>query len=31
MNVAVTAKGTTLTNPVNLRFGRAPHILIIDT
>lgn len=31
MKVAVTAKGTSLTAPVDPRFGRAPYILLIDT
>lgn len=31
MKVAVTAKGTTLADPVDPRFGRAPYILIVDT
>lgn len=31
MKVAVTAKGTTLKDAVDPRFGRAAHILIVDT
>ena len=31
MKVAVTAKGTALTDPVDPRFGRAPYILVVDT
>lgn len=31
MKVAVTAKGTTLKDSVDPRFGRAAHILIVDT
>lgn len=31
MKVAVTAKGTTLQDEVDPRFGRAPYILIVDT
>jgi predicted Fe-Mo cluster-binding NifX family protein len=31
MNVAVTAKGTHLSDEVDPRFGRAPYILIVDT
>ena len=31
MLVAVTAKGTHLTDEVDPRFGRAPYILIVDT
>lgn len=31
MKVAVTAKGTELTDEVEPRFGRAPYILIIET
>lgn len=31
MKVAVTAKGTNLSDPVDPRFGRAPFILIVDT
>lgn len=30
MKVAVTAKGTALTDEVDPRFGRAPYILIVD-
>lgn len=30
MKVAVTAKGTQLTDEVDPRFGRAPYILIVD-
>lgn len=31
MKVAVTAKGTNLTDPVDPRFGRASYILVVDT
>ncbi len=31
MKVAVTAKGTHLSDEVDPRFGRAPYILIVDT
>ena len=31
MIVAVTAKGTNLSDEVDPRFGRAPYILIVDT
>ena len=31
MKVAVTAKGTQLSDEVDPRFGRAPYILIVDT
>ncbi len=31
MKVAVTAKGTTLEDEVDPRFGRAPYIVIVDT
>lgn len=31
MLVAVTAKGTNLSDEVDPRFGRAPYILIVDT
>ncbi len=31
MKVAVTAKGTRLTDEVDPRFGRAPYILIVET
>lgn len=31
MKLAVTAKGTSLSDDVDPRFGRAPYILIVDT
>ena len=31
MKIAITAKGTTLTDEIDPRFGRAPYILIVDT
>ncbi len=31
MRIAVTAAGTTLRSPMDIRFGRAPVILIYDT
>jgi predicted Fe-Mo cluster-binding NifX family protein len=31
MKIAVTAKGTHLSDEVDPRFGRAPYILIVDT
>jgi predicted Fe-Mo cluster-binding NifX family protein len=31
MKLAISAKGTTLSDPVDPRFGRAPYILIVDT
>lgn len=31
MKIAVTAKGNELTSPVDPRFGRAAHILIVDS
>ena len=31
MKVAITAKGNTLTDQVDPRFGRAPFILVVDT
>jgi predicted Fe-Mo cluster-binding NifX family protein len=31
MKVAITAKGKTLADPVDPRFGRAPYILVVDT
>lgn len=31
MKVAITAKGKTLADPVDPRFGRAPFILVVDT
>ncbi len=30
MKLAITAKGPTLNSPVDLRFGRAPYIIIVD-
>lgn len=31
MKLAITAKGPDLTSPVDLRFGRAPFIIIVDS
>lgn len=31
MKLAITAKGSTLSSPVDLRFGRAPYIIIVDS
>jgi len=31
MRVAITATGTELSSPVDMRFGRAPYLLVMDT